>query len=50
MRISKVSESSFLPHELSVDHHGKVYVQNTVVVNGQAQDDPDQCELAFVLK
>lgn len=50
MRIRKVSESSFLPHELPVHHHGEVHIQNAVIVDGEAQYDPDQRELTFVLK
>lgn len=48
--VCEVPEGSFLAHELSVDHHGEVNVQDAVVVDGQAKDDADQRELTLVLK
>lgn len=48
--VGQVPEGSFLAHELAVDHHGEVDVQDAVVVDGQAQDDADQRVLALVLE
>lgn len=48
--VGQVPERSFLAHELPVDHHGEVDVQDAVVVDGQAQDDADQRVLALVLE
>lgn len=48
--VGQVPERPFLAHELPVDHHGEVDIQDAVVVDGQAQDDADQCVLAVVLE
>ena len=41
MRICQVPEGSLLAHQLAIDPHGKVYIQDAVVVNGQAQYNAD---------
>lgn len=48
--VLEVVEGALPPHELAVDDHGEVDVQDDVVVDGQAQDDPDQLELRVALK
>lgn len=48
--ISQIPEGSFFAHQFPVDHHGEVDIQNTVVINGQTQNDADQCVLALVFK
>lgn len=50
MWIPQIPESPLLAHELSVHHHGEVNVQDAVVVDGQAQNDPNEGELALVFK
>ena len=50
VRVSQVSEDALLSHELAVDNHGQVDIEDDVVVNGEPKDDTDQCELAVILK
>ena len=50
VRVSQVTERSFLPHELPVDNHGEVHIQDAVIVNRQAQDYADQGELTLSFK
>lgn len=45
--VAQVPERALLAHELPVDHHGEVHVQDAVVVDGQAQHDADQRELTL---
>lgn len=48
--ISQVPESSFLAHELPVHHHRKVDIQDTVVIDGQTENNADQRVLSLIFK
>ena len=48
--ICQVWEGTLLPHELPVDHHGEMDVQDAVVVDGEAQNDANEAVLGFVLQ
>ena len=43
-------EGTLLPHELPVDNHGEMDVQDAVVVDGEAQHDANKAVLGFVLQ
>lgn len=50
MGVLEVGESPPLAQQLAVDHHGEVHVQDAVVVDGQAQDEPHQVVLGVVFQ
>ena len=42
MRVKQVGEHALLPHQLAVDHHGEVDVEDYVVIDGETEDDAYQ--------
>lgn len=48
--VGQVPQSSFLAHQLPVNNHREVDIQDAVVIDGQAQNDANQCVLALILK
>ena len=45
MRVYEIVEAAPLPHQLAIDDHGEVNVQDDVVVDGESEHDADQREL-----
>lgn len=50
MGVWQVQEGSFFPHELPVDNHWEVNIQDAVVIYGETQDNSNECVLRLILQ
>lgn len=46
----QVQEGSFFPHELPVDNHWEMNIQDAVVINGEPQDNSNKSVLRLILQ
>ena len=50
MGVDEITEAAALPHQLAIDDHREVDVEDDVVVDGESEHDADQRELRVVLE